>query len=291
MKFVFFGTDDFSVIVLDELKRAGFMPSLVVTAHDKPHGRGLKVLPSPAKLWAEENNISTVAELTPDVENFKHQVSVSAADLFIVASYGKIIPKAVLEIPKHGALNVHPSILPKYRGPSPVESQILNDEKEIGVTIMEMDEQMDHGQIVAQKRLERVLAPDVNGLQTSGARLLRKILAEEGGKLLVETIQKWVSGEITVAPQDESKATYTKKILKKDGEIDLAGNAYQNFLKIRAYEGSVGTYFLKDNKRVIIKDARFENGKLVVTRVIPEGKKEMTHEEFLRGLRIKKSLQ
>lgn len=270
--FVFFGTDDFSVTVLDELKGAGFLPSLIVTTQDKPKGRGLRLSPSPAKQWAEENNIP-VAELTPDVGDFKHRVSVSATDLFIVASYGKIIPKAVLDIPKHGALNVHPSLLPKYRGASPIESQILADEKEVGVTIMKMDEKMDHGPIVAQSKL----APDVDRQQTSGAAGLRKELAEIGGRLLAETIPKWVAGEIKAIPQDERKATYTKKFAKKDGEIDLAGNAYQNFLKIRAYEGSVGTYFLRGTTRVIIKDARFENNKLVITRVVPEGKKEMDY--------------
>lgn len=270
MKFVFFGTDDFSVTVLDELKRAGLSPALIVTVPDKPRGRGLKVLPSSAKLWAEENKVPISFDYSPLTSN--HQ-------LFIVASYGKIIPKAILDIPKYGALNVHPSLLPKYRGPSPIESQILNDEKEIGVTIMQMDEQMDHGPVVAQSKS----APDVNGRQTSeaarvsGAEALRKALAEMGGKLLAKTIPEWIAGKITAVPQDESKATYTKKILKKDGEIDLVGDAYQNFLKIRAYDGSVGTYFLKGTTRVIIKDARFENNKLVITRVIPEGKKEMDY--------------
>ncbi len=266
MKFVFFGTDDFSVTVLDELKRAGFLPSLVVTMPDKPKGRGLKVLPSPAKLWAQENKIQVSFELTPDV----------AVDLFIVASYGKIIPKAILDIPKYGALNVHPSLLPKYRGPSPIESQILADEKEVGVTIMKMDEKMDHGPILAQRILENTKhsSQSPNIPKASG---LRKELAEEGGKLLAETIPKWIAGEINAVPQDESKATYTRKFIKKDGLLDLAGDPYQNFLKIRAFESSVGTYFIKNNKRVIIKDAEFEDGKLIITRVIPEGKKEMDY--------------
>ncbi|MDP3661280.1 MAG: methionyl-tRNA formyltransferase [bacterium] len=268
MKFIFFGTDDFSVTVLDELKRSGFLPSLIVTTPDKPKGRGLKILPSTAKLWSERNNIP-VTELTPDVGGFKHRVSAAAVEIFIVASYGKIIPKAILDIPEKGVLNVHPSLLPKYRGASPIESQILTDEKEIGVTIMLMDEQMDHGPLLAQRKIETKS---------------RKKLAEEGGKLLAETLPKWIAGEIQAVPQDESKASYTKKITKKDGLLDLAGDPYQNFLKICAYESSVGTYFLKDTKRIIIKDAKFENGNLIITRVIPEGKKEMNYEEFLRGL-------
>jgi len=158
MKFVFFGTDDFSVTVLDELKRADFLPSMIITVHDSRQGRGLKTLPSPAKLWAQENHIPVSSDyslLTTDYQ------------LFIVASYGKIIPKKILDIPEKGALNVHPSLLPKYRGASPIESQILNNEKEIGVTIMQVTEKMDAGPIVAQSKS----APDALGLQTSGAEL------------------------------------------------------------------------------------------------------------------------
>lgn len=266
MKFVFFGTDDFSIIVLDELKRAGLMPSLIVTTSDKPRGRGLKVFSSPAKLWAGENNIP-VAELTPDVGDFKHRVSASTVELFVVASYGKIIPKTILDISEYGALNVHPSLLPKYRGPSPIESQILNDEKEIGVTIMQMDEQMDHGPIVAQKRVN----------QTSGAKALRKTLAEMGGKLLAEIIPKWVSGEITAVSQDESKATYTRKFTKADGEINIADDPYKNFLKVRAFDGTIGTYFFSGETRIKIIEADFRDKKLEILRVIPEGKKERSY--------------
>ncbi|TSC83624.1 MAG: methionyl-tRNA formyltransferase [Parcubacteria group bacterium Gr01-1014_17] len=297
IKFVFFGTDDFSSAVLEELKKSGLIPALIVTVPDRPKGRGLALTPPPVKLWAQEHKIES---LQPEKlgQEFATILQSMRVDCFVVASYGKIIPKEILDIPEKGALNVHPSLLPKYRGASPIESQILADEKEVGVTIMLMDEKMDHGPTLASWKLETGnwkvrSAPDVvassatrrgGGIaQTSGAKKLKKRLAEEGGKLLAETIPKWMSGEIKAVPQDESKATYTKKITKKDGLLDLAGDPYQNFLRIRAYDGSVGTYFLKNNKRVIIKEARFENlpaqagGKLIITRVIQEGKKEMDY--------------
>ena len=127
--------------------------------------------------------------------------------------------------------------------------------------------------------------PDVCRPSTSGAKQLRKKLAEEGGKLLAEVMPKWIAGKIEAVPQDEAKATYTKKFTKSDGLIDLAGNAFQNFLKIRAFDGSIGTYFMHCKTRVIIKDAKYEDEKLAITRVVPEGKKEMGYEDFLRGVK------
>ncbi len=271
INFAFFGTDNFSVVVLEKLKKAELLPALIITTPDKPQGRGLVLTPPPVKLWAQQHRIKLLQPEKLD--------AVPAHQLFVVASYGKIIPKEILEIPEKGALNLHPSLLPRYRGATPIESQILNDEKEIGVTVILMDEQVDHGAILAQRKIETKS---------------RKILAEEGGKLLAETIPRWLAGEIEPKPQDETKATYTKKLTKEDGEINLAENPYQNFLKIRAFEGSIGSYFFAEKPgkkiRVGIKSALYENNTLTITRVVPEGKKEMSYEEFLCGLRIKKSL-
>jgi methionyl-tRNA formyltransferase len=301
MKLVFFGTDDFSVIVLEELKKTGLAPELVITAPDKPRGRGLHSSPSIVSMWAREHKVAVSHEYPSD------------GDLFVVASYGKIIPKNILDLPKYGALNVHPSLLPKYRGPSPIESQILADEKEIGVTIMQMDEKMDHGPIVAARQLESTKHKIQNSNKTQETNIfkgseLRKILAKEGGKLLAETIPKWVAGKIKPVPQDESKATYTRKFNKEDGLIDFADDPYKNFLKICAFNGGVGTYFfwpvstpslrqeseysplnkgeMKPRRiRVKVIDAKYENEKLEILRVIPEGKKEMSYADFLRGVR------
>ena len=151
IKFVFFGTDDFSVIVLEQLKKAGFPPALIVTVPDHPKGRGLLLTPPPAKLWALRQGIPILQPETLD-SAFNLQLTTYNLQLGVVASYGLIIPKSILIIPKHGTLNVHPSLLPKYRGATPIESQILSDEKEVGVTIMLMDEKVDHGPLLRQRK-------------------------------------------------------------------------------------------------------------------------------------------
>ena len=151
-------------------------------------------------------------------------------DLFIVASYGKIIPKSVLEIPKYGTLNVHPSLLPKFRGPSPIQSFVLSGEEKTGVTIMLMDEEVDHGPILAQQELEitnhKSQITNKSQIQNSensklNARQLEEKLAELGGQMLVDAIPKWINGEIKAKEQDHNEATFTKKITKEDGLVDL----------------------------------------------------------------------
>jgi len=126
--FVFFGTPEFAVSILEELKDAKIVPSLIVTAPDKPKGRGLVLTPPPVKIWAQLHNIPVVQPAKLD-NDFTEKLKNSSYKLFVVAAYGKIIPKAVLDIPTNGTLNVHPSLLPKYRGASPIQSQILADEK------------------------------------------------------------------------------------------------------------------------------------------------------------------
>src|SRR3989338_1325660 len=299
IKFVFFGTDDFSVIVLEQLKKAGFPPALIVTVPDHPKGRGLLLTHPPAKLWALRQGIPILQPETLD-SAFNLQLTTYNLQLGVVASYGLIIPKSILIIPKHGTLNVHPSLLPKYRGATPIESQILSDEKEVGVTIMLMDEKVDHGPLLRQRKFPisnfpacqsagRQFPDDTQDSKMPNTPKLRKMLAEKGGKLLAEAMPKWVAGEIEAKPQDDSQATYTKKFTKAEGEIDLNDDSYKNFLKIRAFDSP---YFFaevgadqrgKKRMRVIVKDAKFENEKLLITRVIPEGKKEMSYEEFLRG--------
>lgn len=283
LKIAFFGTPQFSVWVLEELQSVGIVPALVIAAPDKPRGRGLKLTPPPAKVWAEERNIDILQPEKID-DAFIDELANTGWDLFLVASYGKILPKRLIELPQYGSLNVHPSLLPKLRGASPIQSAILTDAKDaVGVSIMVMDEKMDHGPIVAQASI---------GLEAWPLRfsILEELLAHEGGKLLAEVIPQWVSGEITPEKQDHSAATFSKKITKEDGEISLDGDPYQNFLKIRALEGWPGTYFFlpppvgRDKDiRVKIVDAQYNNEQLTITRVIPEGKREMNYEDFLRA--------
>src|SRR3989344_2006735 len=276
LNFAFFGTDDFSEDILAELKRAGFLPALIITSPDKPKGRGLKIAPPPVKLWALANKIDFIQP-----ENFNLQFTTYNLQLGIVASYGKILPAKILASFPKGVLNVHPSLLPKYRGASPIQTQILNNERKVGVTIMLMDEKMDHGPILASRELE---ASSLNN-QIPNNKELSKKLATEGGKLLAETLPKWLADEIKPIPQDDNQATFCPKITKKDGLIDLNDNPFQNFLKIQAFVGWPGAYFFTERNgkkiRAIIKIAQFENGELKIKSVRPEGKKEISYSQFI----------
>ncbi len=272
--FVFWGTPDFAVIILNELKEVGFLPALVVTAPDKPKGRHLVLTPPPVKVWALENNVDVLQSEKIDADFIK-KLQASNWDLFIVAAYGKILKKEVLDLPAHGTLNVHPSLLPAFRGSSPIESAILAGLPETGVSIMLLDEQMDHGPVLAQKKYQ--LGSD------TGATELEAALAHIGGALLAETIPSWVAGEIKAISQDNAQATFTKKIKKEDGLLDLATDPAINYRKFKAYEGWPRTYYFKDEKRVIVTQAQLVDGELKIEKVLPEGKKEMGYEDFLRS--------
>ena len=293
LQFAFFGTSEFSVIVLDELKARGYTPKLVVTVEDKPKGRKLVVTAPEVKIWAEKEGIKCIQLKTlrkPESEemirSFLPPASAGGAqagapsgfDYFVVASYGKIIPQNILDIPRLGTLNVHPSLLPKLRGPSPIESAILF-ENETGMTIMRLDADMDHGPIVAQKKVEVEWPPYADELE-------RK-LAHIGGEMVAELLPDWVEGKIKETEQDHSLATICKKIEKNDGELNLEDLPEKNLRKIRAYHIWPGAYFFenKGNKktRIIVKKAHMEDNKLVLDRVVPEGKKEMDYKDYLRG--------
>jgi methionyl-tRNA formyltransferase len=279
LRIAFWGTSAFSVGVLEALAERGVLPDIIITAPDKPKGRNLIVTPPLTKKWAETHFISTFQPATLDAEAIDALNGEGPWDLFIVASYGKIIPQAILDIPKHGTLNVHPSLLPKLRGASPIQSAILGEDK-TGVTIIRIDEKMDHGPIVAQKEVAVFPWPPK-------ASELERVLAREGGKLLAEIIPKWTEGKINAREQEHDQATYTKKFSKEDGLIDLAGDPLTNFKKIQAFDVWPRTYFFTERHgkkiRVAITEADFADGKLVIKKVIPEGKKEMRYEDFLRG--------
>jgi len=272
IRFAFFGTSHIAVYVLEELEHAGFVPTLVVTVPAKAKGRGLQAEPSAVEEWAKKREV-VVAQ---DWKAFES----GTWDVAIVVDYGKILPKKILEIPKRGFLNVHPSLLPRLRGPSPMRSAILNDEKKIGVTVMLVDEEMDHGPIVAQK------VADVPGWPPCNSELER-ILLGAGGKLLAQILPLWVNGEIEARPQNHDLATFSEKFSKEDGLLDLSADSYENLLKIRAFEGWPGTYafFERAEKklRTQILDAHIESGRLVIDTVKPEGKKEMPYQDFLRS--------
>lgn len=291
INWVFFGGSQFSVYVLDELKIHGLLPNLIITTPDKPKGRKLVLTPTLVKIWAQNNNIEIIdpVSLKKDNSDLIYKLKSKNYDLFLVASYGKIIPKEIFEIPIHKTLNIHPSLLPKYRGASPIQSQILEDAKEIGVTIMQIEETMDTGEIIAQK----ITHPDsvstsLTLREVPGRKKLEKNLAIEGARLFAHILPEWLIGAIDPIMQAEEKATYCQKIEKKDGELkidlnNLGKNARENLLKIKALQGWPTAYFFLNKKRIIITDATIEDSKLKILKVIPEGKKEMSYEDFLRG--------
>jgi methionyl-tRNA formyltransferase len=285
-KIAFWGTSRFSVIVLDEMAMKGIVPSLIVTAPARQKGRGLKMSPGEVKVWADAHNVPTLEPEKFDSE-FLSQLSNVNCELFVIASYGKIVPRSILDMPKHGTLNVHPSLLPKLRGSSPIQSAILEDVSvgvphDAGVTIMLIDEEVDHGPIVAEQKIT------VPNWPPRGAEL-EEMLGALGGKLLVETIPLWISGKITPEEQEHDHATFTKKMTSGSGEIYLDDDGARMFRKIRAFDSWPRAYFTTARNgreiRVVVTEAHMKDDILVLDRVIPEGKKEMTYEDFLRGQR------
>ncbi|TSC77630.1 MAG: Uncharacterized protein G01um101424_253 [Parcubacteria group bacterium Gr01-1014_24] len=297
LNFIFFGTPDVASETLEILKENGYMPSLVVTSPDAPKGRGLQMQVSPVATFAKKNNIPCLkpeknTELLSIFSSEEFGLAVRSEkkleeakyDLFIVVAYGKIIPENILNIPKLGSINLHYSLLPKYRGASPVESAILNGDAETGITIQKMEYKMDSGAIIAQEKVEignDEKAPD-----------LRKRLIKIGGELLVKILQtpsaSCASPEASARraghspfaggeKQDEIQATYCKKIKKEDGLIDLNDNAIKNYNKFRAYAYWPRTFFFKDGKRIIITEAKLENNQFIIEKVIPEGGKKMDY--------------
>ncbi|MDD5626247.1 MAG: methionyl-tRNA formyltransferase [Patescibacteria group bacterium] len=302
-KIIFWGTPEFGAIVLDLLSQTQFKPTCVVTESDKPVGRhayrqaGKQILTAPP---VKESALKYGIPVLQPENLATYQLTNLQADLFIVAAYGKILPKEILDIPKYGCLNIHPSLLPLYRGATPIQAAILNGDKTTGVSIILMDEKMDHGPIVAQQQLE---------LPITDYQLpkLSKELAELGAKLLIETLPKWLAGEIKPSTQDETKVTFTRQIKKEDGLIDWSFPAEKIEKMLRAYYPWPGIFTNFDNKKLKIIKAEIleiqdnkkpgtvfftENkqlaimcGKnaLILKEIQPEGKKAMAAGNFLNG--------
>lgn len=272
MKFAFFGTSHIATMVLDELEKSSLLPSRIITLPEQRKGRGLEASETAVAMWAKSRSIP----LEYDWATFKKE----SWDVAVVVDYGKILPTELINIPTHGFLNVHPSLLPKLRGASPMRSAILNDEKETGVSIIRIDEMMDHGDIIAQKKVSVPNWPIKNSE-------LEKLLVPLGGALLAQILPEYVAGNIEPMRQNHDVATYATKFTKEDGHLDLKDDAYRNLLKIKAFEGwpSTYAYFTRGEKeiRVAILDAHLEGSKLVIDTVKPEGKNEMPYKEFLKS--------
>ena len=291
---VFFGTSEFAVPALRKLVASNFQITAVITQPDKPAGRKQLPLPSPVKKWAQENDVKVLQphKLTTDSLQL-------TADVFIVASYGKIIPKAVLDIPQYGTLNIHPSLLPKYRGPSPIQTAILNQDRETGVTIIKLDEEMDHGPIIVSKKWKIENSTTYEKLHDK--------LAELGADLLIETLPEYIRGEIKPVAQDHNKVTFTKIITKQDGRIDWKKTAEEIDAQIRAFHVWPVAWTTLDGKRLKIYDASIipsptservkgevtdasgtikiqtGNGVLSIKELQLEGGKRLTAQEFING--------
>ncbi len=288
LKIIFIGTPEFGAIILEELVKNNYKPILVITNPDKPVGRKQIMTPPPVKLVAQKHNI--LLAQPEKIKNYQSEIKNFAPDLIVVAAYGQIISKEILGIPKYECLNVHPSLLPKYRGASPIQSAILDGEEKTGVTLMLMDEKMDHGPILALQELEISRLRQSFGGQSIPKTTYQELhnkLAELGAKLLVETIPNWISGKIKPKPQDESKATYTKILKKEDGKISWNKSAKEIERQIRAFNSWPGSFTLcqKNDKNIKVKilEADVLDDKLIIKKVQPEGKKPMDYEEFLKG--------
>ncbi len=278
IKFAYFGTGEVARFVLEELVSAKLYPSVVVTAPDSAKGRGLTRSPTAVGILAENLAIPLLKPGSIDAETIA-TLKKSDWDLFVVADYGSLLRNNVLDIPRRGVLNMHPSLLPRLRGPSPIRTAILTDENPTGVSIMLLDKEMDHGPIIAQRRVPITPWPP-------RATVLEEVLARDGGLLLADMIPLWVRKEIEARPQNHDIATYTRKFEKRDGEIKFLDDPWENLLKIRAYEGwpTAYAFFERDGKqlRVQLLEAHVANDVLVLDTVRPEGKNTMSYTEFVR---------
>ena len=302
MKIVFMGTPDFAVLALRKLHEAGHEILLVVTQPDKPKGRSKLYLPSPVK---EEAMRLGVEVFQPDRIKKEENIEVLKkypADVFVVAAFGQILSKEILEMPRYGCINIHASLLPMYRGAAPIQWEILNGEKKSGVTIMQMDEGLDTG--------DMLLAGEIAIEDTDTADSLHDKLSELGADLIVDALAKLEKGEITAVPQPEGPLFYAKMIKKEDGALDFNESAESLALKVRAFWSWPATFALLNDNFVKIcsayyvddesgmnpgdvcrveKDAIYVQtgkGQLVITNIQIQGKKAMPVKDFLLGKKI-----
>lgn len=307
MRIIFMGTSQLSVTILEALVRAGYEIIDVYTRADKPAGRGRKATPPPVKEAAIRLGLPVYQPTTLKNPAEVERVRQLKPDLVVLAAYGRLIPPEVLAIPPLACLNLHPSLLPKYRGPSPIIAPILTGDEETGVTLFILDESMDTGPVLAQKSMPI-------SLEDTGETLSLK-LAQLGSELLLETVPRWARGEIKPQPQDHSQATYTHIIKKEDGRLDWSRPAVELWRQVRAFqpwpgayttwkgsllkvlacepiaapvEGEPGRVLLAPDPRrpgVSLPAVQTGQGLLVLRTVQLEGRRPLEASEFLRGER------
>jgi len=303
MNVVFCGTPPFAVPTLTTLVNSGFTVSLVVTQPDKPRGRGLEVVFSPVKQAALQFGLPVVQpEKIKNNEQFRSQLSSLAPDAIIVVGYGRIIPQWMIDLPVLGNLNVHASLLPKYRGAAPIQWAIASGESVTGVTTMRIDAGLDTGDVLLQKEIP-ILADDT-------AETLAPRLANLGATLMIETLHGLQAGTLTGRSQDHSKATLAPVLKKEDGLIDFQRTAVEIWNRLRGFQPWPGAYTRFRGKQLQIHAAKpfpslstLTPGELVaendsfivgcgnksaleVTELQLEGKKRMSARDFLHGYRL-----
>jgi len=301
LRIVYMGTPEFAVSPLEQLVHKQYPIVAVYTQPDKPAGRGRAPAPSPIKVAALGWKLLVVQPASLKEVGAIEQLASFQPEVIVVAAYGQILPQTVLEIPKHGCVNIHPSLLPKYRGASPVASAILAGEEVTGVTFMLLDAGMDTGPILAQEKVA-ISSSDTTGSLTSK-------LSQVAAQLLPDVLERWVGGKISPQLQKEAQATYSRRIAKEDGEIDWRLSAVELWRRVRAFQPWPSAYTFWQGKRLEIIEAvplpvvadlkvgqaaalnkegvvfgiSTGKGMLGVVRVQLEGKRAMASDEFLRG--------
>jgi methionyl-tRNA formyltransferase len=298
MNVVFMGSPEFALPSLDALSANHELDLVgVFTQPDRPAGRGRKLRSSPVKLRGNELGVSIYQ---PDSLKSPEIISVLQTlntELIVVAAYGKILPPKILDLPKFGSINVHASLLPRWRGAAPIQAAIRAGDSDTGVTIMKMDPGLDTGPILSQSRIA------IHSSATGGN--LSELLADLGAKLLLETIPGYISGELQPYEQDENQATYAPLLKKSDGRLDFMRSAIELERQIRAFDPWPSSFFEWGNKRICIHKAVALNndtlepgavgkiegmpaiganpGTLLLQIVQPAGRNEMPGEDFIRG--------
>lgn len=307
MKIVFMGTPDFSVGALDALVEAGHEIIAVVTQPDKPKGRSGQMQFPPVKECALRHGLTVLQPVKIKTPEWVDKLRELKADVFVVAAFGQILSKEILDMPKYGCINIHASLLPKYRGAAPINWAIINGEKETGVTIMQMNEGVDTGDM-----LSHVVVP-IAPKET--AESLFDKLAKAGAELIVETLPKLEAGEIIPVPQDESQSSHVKMMNKSLGKIDWNQDAVVIERLVRGLNSWPSAYTYYQGKSVklwdcdvveaaakavpgtiiaVAKDSfdvATENGALRVLELQLEGKKRMDTKSFLLGNQWKTGMQ
>ncbi len=278
MKYSFFGTPKFAEVILRKLIKNNMKPHVVVCNPDRPVGRDQVMTPPPTKVVAAEHDILVWQPEELDASKFD---VLKTNDIFVVAAYSKIIPKKILEIPKQGAIGVHPSLLPKYRGATPIRSAILAGEEKTGASLYKMDEKMDHGPVITQREIN---------IDDKDYLTLKQELAETGADLFVNNIQGYLEGELTPQEQNHDKATFTKKFSSDDAyvkpqdltkAIEEGGEEVKKIYNmIRSLNPEPGVWTklekpykgLPKEKRVKLLQSKIEEEKLVLTKIHVAGK-------------------